>query len=144
MISVFLICACTCLAISAITAFALKKEKHIIINTIIRVALLSGVIYYTTVLSFFTVDNEYYNFTSPDGNHTVIAEEWSLLLDGGVNFYERENSFLVIRKENFNTDDGYRIISSGNYSVEWNENIMAFTGNNGNGVFKTVEIELNQ
>lgn len=144
LIYVFLICACICLVISAITAFAFKKEKHIVINTIIRIVLLAGIIYYASVLSFLSTDSEYYIFTSPDEKFSVIAEEWSFLLGGGVNFYERENSFLVIEKESFSTDDGYGVISAGNYSTEWKGNIMTFTGNNGNGVYKTIKIELSE
>lgn len=144
LIALCLICACVCIAISAITAFASKKEKHMVINTFIRMALIAGILYYTFTLSFFTADNEYYKFTSPDGKYSVIAEEWSFLLGGGVNFYERENLFIVTEKESISTDDGYRVISAENYSVEWKENIMIFTGSNGNNVFKTVEIELGE
>lgn len=144
LVSVFLICAAACLAVSSITAFASKREKHIIINTVLRIILISIMVYYVSVLGLFTTDNEYYKFTSPDGNYSVIAEEWSFLSGGGVNFYERENAFLVIKIKSFDTDDGYRVISAGNCSVEWNDNIMTFNGNNGNNIYQTVEIELSK
>lgn len=144
LICVFLICSCICLVISVIAAFASKKEKHIVINSLIRIILITGILSYALSSGILTADNEYYKFTSPDKEYSVIAEEWSFLLGGGVVFYERENAFLVIEKESFNTDDGYRVISAGNYSVEWNENIMAFTGSNGNNIYKTVEIELSK
>lgn len=140
LILIFLLCACACIVISAICALISKKEKHIVIKTVIRIILLAGILYYVLILSFFTTDKEYYEFASPDGKHSVIAEEWSFLLGGGVIFYERENAFLVTEKESFSTDDGYRVISSGNYSVEWNKNIMTFSASSGN-INETVEIE---
>lgn len=144
LISVLLICAAACLAVSAITAFASKREKHIVINTVIRIILIAVTVYYTLILSLFTTDTEYYKFTSPDGKHSVIAEEWSFLLGGGVNFYERENVFFVKEKGSFSTDDGYRVIAAENYSVEWNENVFTFSGSNGNGVYDTIEIKLSE
>ena len=144
LISVCLICSCVCLVISAITAFGSKAEKHIVINTLLRIVLIAGILFYLLTLSFFNADNKYYTFTSPDGKYSVIAEEWSFLLGGGVNFYERKNAFLVIEKGSFNTDDGYRVITSENYSVEWDDNLMRFKGSNGNNIFETVEIDFSK
>ncbi len=144
LIGVCLICSCICLAVSAIAAFFPIREKHIIITTVIRIVIIAGILYYTLFLSFFAADNKYYTFNSPDGKYSVIAEEWAFLLGGGVNFYERKNAFLVTEKGSIGTDDGYRVISAENYSVEWNDNVMTFTGNNGNNMYESVEIELSK
>ncbi len=139
---VFSVCAAVCLLVSAITAILSKTEKRIILNSVIRFLCICVICSFALVLSSVSKDCEYYKFISPDGAHTVIAEEWSYLLGGGVVFYERVNPLLVTYRENFSTDDGFRAISSGDYSVEWNENAMSITLQNGNNIYKTVKIIL--
>lgn len=143
LIIIFAAFAAICLAVSTITAIASKQEKHMVLKSIIRVLIICVIVYFALISNAFNRSCDYYEFTSPDGKYTVIAEEWSYLLGGGVNFYERINPLLVMQKEDFTTDDGYRAISSGDYSVEWNENVMDFTVQNGNGIYKTLKIEMN-
>lgn len=128
--------------ISAITT-VLNKEKNNRISSFIskflRVVIVCVFIFNW---SYDYEDKNYFEFTSPDGNHTVVAEEWTYLLSGGVSFYERENKIFVKHKEIFTTDDGYRAISSGDYTIEWTDNSMLFTAQNGNGIYKTEIIDL--
>ena len=131
--------AVVCLIIIAVIAI-IKKEKHRILKTVICFAL-SGVMFFCIGFSdFFSRPYAYYDFTSPDGKHTVIAGEWSWLLGGGVSFFERTNFLFVKRVGSFSTDDGYEPIRNNEYSVDWNENKMIFTANNGNGYYETIEI----
>lgn len=137
---IFSVCAVIFLLISAITAIISKNEKRVVSNTIIRFLCVCGLCIFALITSTVRKDCVYYDFISPDGEHTVVAEEWSYLLGGGVNFYERINPLFVVCKEIFSTDDGYRAISSGDYSVEWNKNIMCITMQDGNRNYKTVKI----
>lgn len=119
LIIIFAAFAAICLAVSTITAIASKQEKHmVLIKSVIRVFIICAIVYFALTSAAFNRSCDYYEFTSPDGKYTVIAEEWSYLLGGGVKFYERINPLLVMQKESFSTDDGYRAINSGDYSVE--------------------------
>lgn len=139
---VFASCAAICLLISAITAIISKTEKRIVLNSVIRIFCICVIGCFALTSASDNKVCKYYEFSSPNGEHTVVAEEWSFLLGGGINFYERTNPIIVTYKENFNTDDGYRAISSGDFSVEWNKNVMSFTAQNGNNFYKTINITL--
>ncbi|MBQ9850937.1 MAG: hypothetical protein IJO36_09585 [Clostridia bacterium] len=128
--------------ISAIIALFNKGEKNRISSFIPKISRFVIVCICIFNWSYDYEDKKYYEFTSPDGNHTVVAEEWSYLLGGGVRFYERKNPFFVSHKDLLITDDGYRAISSGDYTIEWTDNSMLFTAQNGNGIYKTEIIEL--
>lgn len=130
------------LLISTIAAIIAKDEKQTVIKTVC-----SFVTIIVFCFMFFSKNSDnkdfrYYEFTSPDGNYTVVAEEGTYLLSGQVHFYERKNPFFVVHKDLFLTDDGYRPISSGEYTVEWYESVMIFTANNGNNIYKTIKIGL--
>lgn len=139
-IMVFLVCASVCLVAISVIALASTNIKNKFLQVFINVLLTGVIISSTCVLGAFSLDTKYYEFVSPDKQHTVVAEEWSYLLGGGVNFYERINPLFVIRKESFSTDDGYKAIHSGYYTVEWHGNTMLFTANNGNNIYSSVEI----
>lgn len=138
----FASCAAICLLVSAITAIISKTEKRIVLNSVIRILSICVISCFTFISSSVSKDCEYYEFSSPDGAHTVVAEEWSYLLGGGVVFYERVNPLAVTYREDFSTDDGYRAISSGDYSVKWEENVMSITLQNGNRFYKTIRIAM--
>lgn len=140
LVIILAILACVFLLITGITAIILKNEKHLIISTVIRILCICILCGIALTSSFDHSNSRYYEFTSPDNKHTVIAEEWSFLMGGGIVFYERVNPLFVRYKEGFSTDDGYRAISGGDYSVEWQDNVMSITLQNGNNIYKTVDI----
>ena len=142
LIAVFAVCSAVCLLISAITAILSKTEKRIVLNSVIRFLCIC-IIGFFALISAISAEGyrKYYKFTSPDGAHTVIAEEWSYLLGGGVVFYERINPMLVEYKESFDTDDGFRAISSGDYLAEWEGKVMCITMQDGNRNYKTLKIK---
>lgn len=136
-----LVLAVICLIAIAVIA-VIKKEKYKILKSIICFALSGAMIFFVGVSGFFSRPYTYYDFTSPDGEYTVIAGEWSWLLGGGVNFFERTNLLFVKRIGSFSTDDGYEPIKNNEYSVDWDENKMIFTANNGNNYYETTEIKI--
>lgn len=136
---IMLSCAAVCFIIISVIAI-IRKEKHMILQAVIGLMISAAMFSCVGISSFFSRPYSYYNFTSPDGKYTVIAGEWSWLQGGGVTFYERKNPLFVIPKESFLTDDGYEAIKSGDYSVEWDENVMIFTADNGSGKYEPVEI----
>lgn len=64
----------------------------------------------------------YYNFTSPITGTTMVAEEWSWLQGGGVNFYESIDEEKMHRIGYISTDEGYRPLEDNSYSLKWSEN----------------------
>ncbi len=137
---VALICAAVCLVILSAVVI-IKKEKRRVLHTVVCLMISAAMIYCVSISWFFSRPYTYYDFTSPDGKYTVIAGEWSWLQGGGVNFYERINPVFVKKIGSFSTDDGYQPINKGDYTVEWNGNIMEFIADNGNGIDKSLKIE---
>jgi hypothetical protein len=128
------------LLISIIIELATKSEEKKTISIISRIVTCA-----ITVILAFEINSDgkerrYYEFTSPDGQHSVVAEERTYLLAGSVELYERVNPLFMERKEYYSTDDGYRPISNGDYSVAWQDNVMTITMQDGNGNYETINI----
>ena len=90
--------------------------------------------------------HKYYEFTSPDGKQTVVAEEWIAdisgeALHGCVMFYVRENTFFISQKDLSFNYNGYLPFSSNGYTVEWNKSNAIFTLQNGNNESETIIIK---
>lgn len=86
---------------------------------------------------------EYHSFQSPDGTHSIVIMEKVSLISGQVTLYERVNPFLISRKDYIITDDGYRPICAGKYSLVWQGNTVTLTVSNGAGEQKTISVTLN-
>lgn len=135
-------CTAVFYLISAITVIASKSENKKIITFISRIITCATVLILAFEINSDGKERKFYEFTSPDGQHSVVAEEWSYLLAGSVELYEKVNPFFIEKKEYFSTDDGYRAISNGDYSVEWQDNVMSITMQDGNRNYKTINIVL--
>lgn len=87
----------------------------------------------------------YYNFSSPINGRTMVAEEWSWLQGGGVNFYEPLDEEKMHRIGYISTDDGYRPLKDNSYSFKWSENEVtisySYRGNGKSEVWKTDTIK---
>lgn len=134
------------LLISTILAVIAKDDKNKVSDYVIRFLQVFLICFFIFKLINDSKDHKYYEFTSPDGKHTVVAEEWSENLSddythGCVMFYVRKNTFFISQKDLCFNTNGYLPISSDGYSIEWNENNMSFTLQNGNNEPETVTIE---
>lgn len=69
--------------------------------------------------------SSYYEFSSPNGKHTLVAEESTFLLGGSMNFYERNNLLFIGRQFVSIPID---VSSSGSYSVYWQNDVVTFVG----------------
>ena len=69
--------------------------------------------------------SSYYEFSSPNGKHTLVAEESTFLLGGSMNFYERNNLLFIGRQFASIPID---VSSSGSYSVYWQNDVVTFVG----------------
>lgn len=128
----------------SVVSIIMKRTKSAVFKTVIRLAASCVALYYALTLSALTPSCDYYEFMSPDKQHSVIANEWSYLMGGGIDFYERINPLFVKSKGSLTVDDGVNIIKTNGYSVEWQNNVMIFTFNNSNTQSKSVTVELSK
>jgi hypothetical protein len=93
---------------------------------------------------FFDRGEEYHSFTSPDGIHTIVIMENVSLISGKVTLYERVNPFLIYPKERIITDDGYRPVCAGEYSLVWQGDTVTLSVANGAGGNETISVTLDK
>ena len=87
---------------------------------------------------------EYHSFQSPDGAHRIVVMEKVSPISGQVTLYERVNPFLICRKDGIITDDGYRPVCAGEYSLVWQGDTVMLTVSNGAGGRETISVILNE
>lgn len=92
----------------------------------------------------FDKGEEYHSFTSPDGTHTIIIAEQVSLISGQVTLYDRVNPFLIYPKGYIITDDGYRLVCAGKYSLVWQGDTIILSVANGSGWNKTISFTLGE
>ncbi len=92
----------------------------------------------------FDKGEEYHSFTSPDGTHTIIIAEQVSLISGQVTLYNRVNPFLIYPKGYIITDDGYRPVCAGKYSLVWQGDTIILSVANGSGGNKTISFTLGE
>ena len=93
---------------------------------------------------FFDGFEEYHSFTSPNGIHTIVIMENISLISGQVTLYERVNPLLIYPKERIITDDGYRPVCAGKYSLVWQGETVTLSVANGAGWNETISVTLDK
>ena len=68
------------------------------------------------------------------------------LISGQVTLYERVNPFLIDLdpKERIITDDGYRPVCAGKYSLVWQGDTVTLSVTNGAGWNETISVTLDE
>ncbi len=123
------------------TPKAVKNRAALSLITVcIAVLLLCGNFFCTLMGRF----EEYHSFSSPDKTHSIVIMENVSLISGQVTLYERVSPFLISRKAYIITDDGYRPVCAGKYTLEWQENMVILTVFNGAGEQKTISATLKE
>ena len=87
---------------------------------------------------------EYHTFQSPSGTHTIVIMEKVSVISGQVTLYERVNPFLISRKDYIITDDGYRPVCAGKYSLVWQGNTVTLSVADGAGGNETISVTLEE
>lgn len=118
------------------------KNKIVLFLTVVSVTFL--ILCENFLCRLFHEGEEYHSFTSPDGAHTIVIMENVSLISGQVVLYERINPFLIYPKERIITDDGYRPICAGEYSLVWQGNMVTLSIANGAGSNETISVVLNE
>ncbi len=117
-------------------------------NKVVFVATAIGMVFllscWNILCIFLNGTEEYHSFTSPDGAHTLIIAERISLISGQVTLYERINPFLIYPRDRIITDDGYRPICAGQYSLIWQGDTVILSFTNGAGSKETISITLDK
>ena len=121
-----------------------KALKNKIILAVIAAGTAFILLFGNFLCIFFDGFEEYHSFTSPDGIHTIVIMENVSLISGKVTLYERVNPFLIYPKERIITDDGYRPVCAGEYSLVWQGDTVTLSVANGAGGNETISVTLDE
>lgn len=121
-----------------------KALKNKVILTVIAGSVALLLLCWNFLCVFFDGTEEYHSFTSPDGAHTIVIMENVSLISGQVVLYERVNPFLIYPKDRIITDDGYRPVCAGKYSLVWQGNAVTLSVADGAGGNETISVTLDE
>ena len=125
-----------------------RETEKALKNKIILAVIAAGTVFLLLcgnfLCIFFDRGEEYHSFTSPDGIHTIVIMENVSLISGKVTLYERVNPFLIYPKERIITDDGYRPVCAGEYSLVWQGDTVTLSVANGVGGNETISVTLDK
>ena len=125
-----------------------RETEKALKNKIILAVIAAGTVFLLLcgnfLCIFFDRGEEYHSFTSPDGIHTIVIMENVSLISGKVTLYERVNPFLIYPKERIITDDGYRPVCAGEYSLVWQGDTLTLSVANGAGGNETISVTLDK
>lgn len=100
----------------------LKKApafRVLFIVLFIAFIIVSSLFFY--VSRIFIPEYEYHEFTSPNGKHTLVIKEEGFLFSGNDIVYEKVNPFIIMKRKSYGADDGYKLVSQGDYTLTWFE-----------------------
>lgn len=125
-----------------------RETKKALKNKVILAVIAGGVALVLLCWNFLCVllngAEEYHSFTSPDNTHTIVIMENVSLISGQVTLYERVNPLLIYPKERIITDDGYRPVCAGKYSLVWQGDTVTLSVANGAGWNETISVTLDE
>ena len=140
---------CVAAACGIVFAFQHYREtEKALKNKVILTVIAGGVALVLLCWNFLCVlldgAEEYHSFTSPDNTHTIVIMENVSLISGQVVLYERVNPFLIYPKDRIITDDGYRSVCAGEYSLVWDENTVTLLVSDGIREDETISVALDE
>ena len=123
-----------------------RETQKTLMNKVILMVLAAGMalllLCWNFLCIFFDGSEEYHSFTSPDGTHTIVLMENADGISGQVVLYERANPFLIYPRERIITDDGYRPVCAGEYSLVWDGDTVTLSVSDGAGGNETISVAL--
>ena len=125
-----------------------RETEKALENKVILALIAGGVVFlllcWNFLCIFFDGSEEYHSFTSPDGTHTIVLMENASGISGQVLLYERVNPFLIYPRERIITDDGYRPVCAGKYSLAWDGDTVTLSVSDGAGGNETISVTLDE
>jgi len=124
-----------------------RETRRTLINKAALFLAAAGIVSSLSFVNFFCMfldsGQEYHSFRSPDGTHDIVIMENISIIAGRVTIFERVNPFLITQKGELITDDGYRPVCAGEYSLIWHGDTATLTVADGAGGQKTLSVTLN-
>ena len=121
-----------------------QETEKALKNKIILAIIAIGIGFLLLCGNFLCILFEYHSFTSPDGTHTIIIAEQVSLISGQVTLYDRVNPFLIYPKGYIITDNGYRPVCAGKYSLVWQGDTIILSVAIVSGGNKTISVTLDE
>lgn len=94
--------------------------------------------------TFFDGMQEYHSFTSPNGAHTILLMEKVGGVSGQVLLYERVSPFLISPREYIITNNGFRPVCAGKYTLVWEGDTVTLSVSDNAGETETISIALKE
>lgn len=140
---------CVAAACGIVLAFQHYREtEKALKNKVILTVIAGGVVLVLLCWNFLCVlldgAEEYHSFTSPDNTYTIVIMENVSLISGQVVLYERVNPFLIYPKDRISTDDGYRPVCTGEYSLVWYGDTVILSVSDGTGENETISVTFDE
>ncbi len=124
----FFIAAWTIVAIVSLIRYKMKGNTRHPILVIVGVIVMTLFLLVSSFLIWFIhVEDTYHTFQSPDGEHIIVTCEISMLMFGEILLYEKTGPLLVEYETALPADDGMKLITNGDYQIEWLDDKVIFS-----------------
>ena len=112
---------CIASLVSAVTVFIYKNSKHKILSGLLLTVFSLWFYYLLIMFTLFCVNGTYFEYSSDDGKHQIVARECAFLQVGWGDIYEKTSFCTMRRVGGYSTDDGFGPFSSDAFYFVWNE-----------------------
>ncbi|MBQ8783596.1 MAG: hypothetical protein IJZ57_07485 [Clostridia bacterium] len=127
-----ILCAGCMLVLASISVFLFKNFKHKWISVLIS-AILTVIIVFIMffIRVWYISDIDYFEFTSDDGEHSIMIMENSFLHGGSGMVYEKTSDFTMKKVGNYSFNHVASPVNNNNFFLVWNEDNfeLHFKGN---------------
>ena len=105
-----------------VAVFLYKNISRKILATLLIIAVALAALWYLAISLMFASPDTYFEYTSPDNEHQIVARDMSFLLSGGGIIYEKTSFCTLKRVGGYTTDDGFCPFTHDAFYFVWNEN----------------------
>ena len=113
---------CIASLVSAVAVFIYKNSKHKVLSGLLLTIFSLWFYYLLIIFTLFCINGTYFEYSSDDGKHQIVARECSFLHGGGWgDIYEKTTFCTMRRVGGYSTDDGFGPFSSDAFYFVWNE-----------------------
>ena len=119
-----------------------RALKHKVIFTVLAAGMALLLLCGNFFCRLLNSGEEYHSFPSPDGTHTIVIAERVSPIAGQVTLYERVNPALIYPRAYIITNNGYRPVCAGKYSLVWQGDTVTLSVAEGAGGNKTVSVSV--
>lgn len=112
---------CIASLVSAVTVFIYKNSKHKVLAGLLLTVFSLWFYYLLIMFTLFCINGTYFEYSSDDRKHQIVARECAFLQVGWGDIYEKTSFCTMRRVGGYSTDDGFGPFSSDAFYFVWNE-----------------------